>query len=278
MNPIGFVKEFLTGKNEDAPREEPACAGIAAVPSVVRVKFGSGGRELDYFNDRFDLRIGDFVFVSGKLAGQRGRVVAVSRHFKIKAGDYQRVISLADTRVSGQFVSAGSHLVTFDRQALSYSRFRSWVLPPAEDDDDEEYFVSYDDNRIDLSGRDAWPFDPDIAERGIDYYRDNRVLYLSLDGRCGSAIVDGSHPYEVEFEYEDGIVTDLACDCPCGYPCKHEFAALMQLRETLAFIEERFADDWPRSGYFAAVLTPLFFSLVVNGSSRTVLNIGQTGR
>ena len=275
MNPIGFVKEFLTGKNEDAPCEESARAG-AAVPSVVRVKFCASGRELDYFNDRFDLRIGDLVFVSGKLAGQRGRVIAVSRHFKIRADDYQRVISLADTRVSGQFVNAASHLVTFDRRALSYSRFRTWVLPPV--DDDDEYFISYDDDRIDLSGRDAWPFKPDIAERGADYYRDNRVPYLCLDGNRGRAIVDGSHPYEVEFDYAGGIVTNLACGCPCGYHCTHEFAALLQLRETLELIDKRCADDWPRGGYFAAVLAPLFFSIVVEGNSRTVLNVSQAGR
>ena len=276
MNPIGFTIEFLTRKDEDAPRGEPARAG-AAVPSVVRVRFCASGRELDYFNDRFDLKIGDLVFVSGKLAGQRGRVVAVSRHFKIRPADYQRVISLADTRVSGQFVNAASHLVTFDRRALPYSRFRTWVLPPV--DDDDEYFISFDDDRLDLDAPHAWPFAPDIAERGADYYRDDRVQYLSLDGGRGRAIVDGSHPYEVEFQYEDGIVTNLACSCPCGYHCKHEFAALLQLRETLGLIiETRCPAAWPRSGYFAAVLAPLFFSIAVDGNSRAVLNISQSGR
>ena len=274
MNPIGFAKECLANRNTEKAQEEASRAGKPAVPSVVRVKFHSCSRELDYFNDQFDLRPGDLVFVDGKLAGQRGRVTAVSRHFKIKADDYKRVIGLADIRVSGQFRSAGSHLVTFDRRALPYDQFRSWVLPPR--DDDTEYFVRFDEEDIDLDHLDAWRVDPGVRERGIDYYRDNRVLYLCLDGRSGKAIVDGTQPYEVEFRYDGGMIPDLSCDCPCGYHCKHEVAALLQLRETLAIIREQSAADWPSGGCFAAVLAPLFFSLAVDGNSKMILTLAQS--
>lgn len=43
-----------------------------------------------YYNDRFDLRAGDIVFVGGKLEGLRGRVTAISTRFKIKAEYYIR--------------------------------------------------------------------------------------------------------------------------------------------------------------------------------------------
>ena len=274
MNPIGFAKECLANRNAEKNREEASRTGKVAVPSVVRVKFRSCGRELDYFNDQFDLKPGDPVFVDGKLAGQRGRVTAVSRHFKIKTDDYKRVIGLADICVSGQFRNAGSHLVTFDRRALPYSQFRTWVLPPR--DDDTEYFVRFDEEDIDLSDLGAWHIDPGVRERGIDYYRDNHVLYLCLDGDSGKAIVDGTRPYEVEFRYDGGMISDLSCDCPCGYHCKHEVAALLQLQETLEFIRERYAADWQSSGCFAAVLAPLFFSLAVDGNSKTVLTLAQS--
>ena len=86
--------------------------------SVVQVYFAANHRSLAYYNDRFDLKPGDLVFVDGKLAGQRGRVTQVNYSFKIRLSDYKRVISVADIAVDGLFYAAGSHLVTFDRGVL----------------------------------------------------------------------------------------------------------------------------------------------------------------
>ena len=275
MNPIGFAKEYSAQQSAAQAADTAAQAAQAAVPSIVRVRFPNFPHELDYFNDQFDLKRGDLVFVDGKLAGQRGRVVAVSTHFKIRAEDYKRVVSRADTRVSGEFRSALSHLVTFDPATLPYAQVRSWVLPRA--DEDTEYFVSFDEKGIDLNGSmRTWPFDPAIAKRGTDYYRENRVLYLCLDGTQGKAIVDGTRPYEVEFQYDGGIITHLSCNCPCGYHCKHEVATLLQLEETLDIIEAQYAGEWCSSGYFSAVLGSLLFSLSVDGSSDTVLHLSQS--
>ena len=274
MNPIGFEKEHLIHPTSASTCSDASHAAQAAIPSVVRVRFGSSSRELDYFNDKFDLTPGDLVFVDGKLAGQRGRIVAVSKHFKIKADDYKHVIGLADTDVCGQFCSAGSHLVTFDRAALPYRQFRSWVLPPKTDD--TEYFVSFDEKATDLNQPSSWPIDTSIVQRGVDYYRDYRVQYLCLDGVEGKAIVDGTHPYEVAFHCDNGMITTLSCDCPCGFHCKHEVAALLQLQETLALVQERYAADWEAHGYFAAVLAPLFFSLAVDGNRGTVFSLTRS--
>ena len=48
-----------------------------------------------------------------------------------------------------------------------------------------------------------------IAERGHEYYIENLVRYISIDGNRGYAIVEGSKGYEVEFEYENGVLTCL---------------------------------------------------------------------
>ena len=81
-----------------------------------------------------------------------------------------------------------------------------------------------------------------IAERGQNYYMENRVRYLCLNGTKGYAIVEGTRAYTVEFEYQNGTVRNLLCDCYCSYPCKHEVAAMLQLRETLGLIEKQYAD------------------------------------
>ena len=55
-----------------------------AVKSLVQIRFPSRNMTLAYFNDRFDLRRGDLVYVDGKLEGHRGIVVDIAYNFKIK--------------------------------------------------------------------------------------------------------------------------------------------------------------------------------------------------
>ena len=66
------------------------------------------------------------MYVDGKLEGQRGRVTDVNYNFKIKVSDYKRIIAVVDTNVRGQFYMAGSHFVTFDKEALPRNQVLSW--------------------------------------------------------------------------------------------------------------------------------------------------------
>lgn len=104
-----------------------------------------------------------------------------------------------------------------------------------------------------------------VAERGHNYYMENHVKYLCIDGIRGYAIVEGSENYEVEFEYRDGEISNLLCSCPCTFNCKHEFAAMLQLKETLGMIGKNYAEQFEQSGYFAAVNKATLFSMVVDG-------------
>ena len=49
----------------------------------------------------------------------------------------------------------------------------------------------------------------------------------------GYALVEGTEPYDVEFVYSDGMIYALTCSCYCVGNCKHEVAAMQQLREML---------------------------------------------
>lgn len=202
--------------------------------SVVQVRFPGKGMALAYFNDQFDLKLGDFVYVDDKLEGQLGRVVDINYNFKIKISDYKKVIALVDSNVSGQFYMAGSHFVTFDPDAMPSEKVTLWFKAPAKEDDEFEsgsdgaWFRLDDLNGMNISNA--------IAERGHNYYMENRVRYICLDGYHGYAIVEGTKGYIVEFEYRNGEISNLVCDCLCSYTCKHEFAAMLQLRETLELI------------------------------------------
>ena len=230
--------------------------------SVVQVHFPARGLTCAYYNDSFDLHQGDLVYVSGKLEGLRGRVVDVSYTFKIKLSDYQRVIAVADTQIEGELFMAGSHFVAFDRMVIPFEKILPWFKAPI--DPEEEYVSSGDGNAFSLETLSGMKIKPQIAERGEDYYMANKVVYLCVDGTKGRAIVEGTEPYEVEFTYQNGLICDLVCSCFCSYTCKHEFATMLQLRETLKNIEEHYSEQYKQTDYFAAITKTTLFSFAVD--------------
>ena len=263
-----FKIGFTVSSNEDekiesapvitAPRKQEA------VKSLVQIRFPSRNMTLAYFNDKFDLRRGDLVYVDGKLEGHRGIVVDVAYNFKIKISQYQKVIALVDTEVHGQLYMAGSHFVTFDSEALPKNKIVTWFKAP--DKEDDEYVVGEgDDTAFALDDLKDFKIGHEIAERGHEYYIENRVRYISLEGTKGYAIVEGTEGYEVEFIYENGQISHLICSCFCSYNCKHEFAVLLQLREILDLIEKNYAIEYERSGYFAAICKRTLFSYAMDG-------------
>lgn len=144
--------------------------------SLVQVYFPKRGMNLSYYNDQFDLQVGDTVYVDGKLEGLRGRVTAVNYSFKIKLSDYKRVIAVADTHISGELRMAGSHLVSFAPQTIPYEKIITWFKGP--DKEDDVYVSGSDDHSFRLDDLNGMKVTSAIAERGHDYYTENRVVYL----------------------------------------------------------------------------------------------------
>jgi hypothetical protein len=256
----GFAAEYHEKKQQEQP--QPVQQVVAPKKSVVKVYFIGSGKKLSYYNDQFDLHNGDMVYVEGSMEGQRGRVIEVSYNFKIKLSDYKRVIAVIDTNVHGQFFMAGSHFVAFDPAALPAAKARMWFLPPAKED--EEIVCGNDDSSFKLEDLSGMQITHAVAERGHDYYMENRVRYLCIDGTKGYAIVEGGESYEVEFDYHDGEISNLLCSCPCTFNCKHEFAAMLQLKETLDMIAKHYAEQYEQSGYFAAVNKATLFAFAVD--------------
>lgn len=72
---IGFTAAI---SEEDTIESAPvitAPRSSEAKKSVVQIHFPARNMTLAYYNDKFDLRRGDLVYVDGKLEGLRGRVV-----------------------------------------------------------------------------------------------------------------------------------------------------------------------------------------------------------
>ena len=241
---------------------------ITTVPkkSVVQVRFPGKGMALSYYNDQFDLKQGDLVYVDGKLEGQLGRVMEVNYNFKIKIADYKKVIAVVDTTVHGEFFLAGSHFVAFDPTVIPAQQIITWFKAPPKEDD--EFVSGSDESSFRLDDLKSMNISTAVAERGHEYYIENRVRYLCIDNGRGIAIVGGSENYVIEFRYHNGEISHLICECPCSYTCKHEFAAMLQLRETLDLVDKYYAEHYERTGYFAAINKGTLFAFAVDGKEK----------
>lgn len=257
--PIGFsarIKKECKKETEDMYKSEPKTPR----KSVVQVYFPHRDKGWAYYNDSFDLKVGDFVYVDGKLEGYRGQVTEVNYSFKIKLSDYKRVIAVVDTDVTGDFHMAGAHLVSFDRNAIPFSKVLLWFKVPGKCDE----YVSGDDDteRFPLDDLSKMKISHDAADRGYEYYMENRVAFIEIDHTQGRAIVEGSEEYEIEFNYIDGEILNIKCSCFCGGSCKHEFAVMLQLKEMLDIISENYEDEY--NGYFATISKGVFMNTVMN--------------
>lgn len=265
---IGFKDENYKNKTVAKTTNSPV-----QVPrkSVVSVKFNTQNRTLSYYNDKFDLKVGDIVFVEGKLEEVRGIVVEVNYNFKIKLSDYKRVIAVADTNVKGELYLADYHFVTFDRDVIPFSKILGWYKASA---NPEEEIISSEDNcKYSLFDIEAFPVSGEIKERGFDYYMQNRVAYLSLDGEKGNAVVLGTEAYQVDFVYGDGEISNLTCDCFCNYICKHRVAVMFQLRDILDTVIKDYREMYNQSNYFAAICRNELLNTAMAFRKRGRLNI-----
>ncbi len=271
---IGFTAHGAEEKKEQtAPEAAPTKRAEKVRPSVVQVRFPDRhGLTCAYYNDAFDLHVGDLVYVDGKLTGLRGRVVDVSYTFKIKLSEYKRVIGRAETDVRGTVHMAGSHLVAFERAVLPFEKVRTWFCAP--EDPEEPYVSGSGDDAFLLEDLTKLKIQADIFERGGQYYTDNEVVYLTVDGTRGRALVEGGEMYTVEFTYDCGEVRDLVCGCFSSGICKHAVGAMLQLRETVKYIAENYAEQYSESGYFAAVNKEVFYLFTVGRQETGTLTLG----
>ena len=226
---------FSVGQEADAaPEQRTVPAASRPVPSVAEVHFPMADKSYPYYNDSFDLKEGDVVFVSGKMAGQLGMVTSVTTRFKVDLSYYQKVVSRPELRLSGSFAPVLGLMLSLGKEAApDAAEFRGWVKPPR-DEEEKPQLVYGEGYAFDLEDFESdGDVDEDVMARAIDYCRQGRVRYLSLQDGEGVAFVEGSVWYEVRFRYSEGRVWDMFCDCPYPGLCKHDLAVLGLLRAVL---------------------------------------------
>lgn len=94
------------------------------VRSLVRVQFLGGNRSLTYYNDRFDLKENDLVYVTGCYAGQLARVREVITKFKIRPSDYEIVLAKLETDIHGVFRTLDGYYMFSLDSSITPAQFR----------------------------------------------------------------------------------------------------------------------------------------------------------
>ena len=227
--------------------------------SLVKVTFKHSSYEPTYYNDKFNIEVGDKVYVEGKFEGEIGTVIEVNYNFKIKASEYKKVIAVADTSVRGMFSQHDLYMTTFDPSALPPEKVKLWFSSPLKENDE---IISSSDNKSFELNNIKENFDEWVAIKGNSYYKAKNVLYFNFENNHVYAIVEGSKNYEIEFDYRDGVVSNLICSCFCTGNCKHEYAALMMLKDMLKLIENHSMTLCPPKN-ITAIRTDILFNYTI---------------
>lgn len=198
---------------------------------------------------------------SAQILGPGTVVEQMRQYLRDIERQYKRSVAKTDVPSIDQFKLLGTHVVTFARDVVPYSKVIHWFnvsqTEKRNPDEGREFMLG------DLNGMTA---DDKIVARGRDYQRKQKVAFICLDGIHGKAIVVGTEPYAVEFEYCDGMIRDLTCNCSYTHRCKHEIAAMLQLREALELIQSNYSKEFAASGYFAALSKSEFCDCVMDNT------------
>ncbi len=252
-------RNWIIRKQEDKQqikvRRQEHSAQPTAKKSLVQVRFADVHRSYSYYNDQFDLKDGDLVYVSGCLAVKIGYVESVNYRFKVNLADYERVLAHLKVEIHGTYHQIMGKLVSYDTEAIKPDMVRSWVKPPVPEDEEPPEYVQGEGYSFDLEHfTESDEVESVVLQRALDYCRTGRVRYLTLRNGIGTAFIEGSTWYEVNFTYKDGVVSDLFCECPYSKLCKHNLAVLITLKKLLKEIDGEYftAVDW---SYFMQMLS-----------------------
>ncbi|MEF9921340.1 MAG: hypothetical protein RR313_00970 [Anaerovoracaceae bacterium] len=236
--------------------------------SVVKVGFMNDGREFPYYNNKFDLKVGDIVYVDGKQEGKAGIVLSVISHFKVSKDYYKMVIAKLDLDIKGKYFNIGPFMSSYSKEAVSPEQFASWIFPPKEKE--EEFYMS-DGYTVTLEPIfEGIEIDDGVKTRGIDLFYDDCVKYICLDGNKGQAFIKGSKWYKLDFLYEEGVIKNLLCECKYPGFCKHEVALCITIKN---FAEEMMEKRKEKLGEqkIVAINNEIFYNILYHEGAEVVI-------
>ena len=236
--------------------------------NLVQVKFEDGFK-LVYFSDLEQISVGDVVSVEGKMQDKIAVVTKVLNSFKKPKFDMKWIDKKIDNDISGNYFKIEDEMVSLDAN-LTVDKFMN-IYAGAKYE--ENIAVGEDNVYIDLTDLEESEVfeDEEIKARGRNLYKNGYVPYICLKNGVGKAVVrsaNGYEWYEIDFRYENGIVTYIACDCPYFGECKHLYAFLLKLRD---FTKKLFTNN--RTKNFVMCKKECFNYIMLYGRGKVTIEL-----
>ena len=141
----------------------------------------------------------------------------------------KKVLSVADTNVKAEFKATDTHFVTKDTEQLNFKKVITWFKPNYLN---AEYIDRHNDSQYHAMWEDCELNVPvSVIKKGIEYYENERVLFLEVGETLAYAIVAGDEYYITEFEVDESMIGEGVCSCKCFGTCKHIIATKLLLKE-----------------------------------------------
>ena len=124
-------------------------------------------------------------------------------------------------------------------------------------------------------------FNEAIIEKGENYYKDKRVVFLENFGNSLYSVVRGESDYLVTIIHNDDInELQLSCTCPCNYFCKHMYAAIKAYKNNeikkfykIAYVNDDVLESIKNFNYFLCIGIYQDFFIVVQDDNYSLLPI-----
>lgn len=266
ITPDAVIKDTNEHLNPVSPQQNPV------QPSVAEVYFYEEDVALPYYTDRFNLKQGDLVFVEGKMAGKRGRVQKVSHIFRIKADEYEQIKCVVAFKKSNKLYFSTSHLIEFRARLLPIEQAKCWFGVPEEKG---KLLIGEGSETFRVSDPFTTGVNYEFGMKAHDeFFRKNKVKYISLENGSGYAIVLDDQPYEVRFRMnKNGTGRALTCTCREVGVCVHGQAAVFELWELMDTIMEKYRNEYFRFNRFYAVSKDFILPLLMNAKKSGSITI-----
>lgn len=253
---------FSVNTENERIAETTAAAPIVeeAVKSVVTVLFDNG-KDYPYYNDKFNLKVGDRVFVDGKLAGKIGTVIKVTTKFKVSTKYYKMVLEKLNPEFHGTFKKAENFMLSKGINIIPFEQMKAWLKAPVivfdnDDESEEEFYIGegYECSLINIPESE----DVEIEEyqNAFDELLSDNIKAITVNNGIGQAIVKSNHTHIVDFKMEGDKITDIYCECMTPEFCRHALAVCIAIK---TFIDEKHISN---EDSFTALNTELFNFMV----------------
>lgn len=142
-------------------------------------------------------------------------------------------------------------------------------MPPRdwnEEDESEDEIIVGDGYELSiLAPEESEDVSPAILQRALDYCRDGSVAYICMRNGAGTAYINGTSWYEVNFEIDGDTITEMYCDCPYPGLCKHLLAVALTIRALAENGKLRPEED------FVAIDSNRFWNMVARTTKKVTL-------